>query len=85
MTEITRYWAHSLADSIIYINCMHCKEFSKPVNESCCWCEGISEVVNRELFFAGSDSEHRQDDENIVSEEWGKIQKKWFGESGLIK
>lgn len=83
MSEITDEQIHNLAEDIIEINCAHCKEFSKPIGESCCWCESIGEVITNELYFMGSGpEEERVEDENRVAAAWEKIQKEWFEQSG---
>lgn len=83
MSEITDEFVNNLAFDIININCLHCRQFSEPVSTSCCWCDSIGEIVTRELFFAGSGSEERrQEDEDRVAAAWEKIQKDWFNGSG---
>lgn len=82
MTEITDKMIHDLAESIIDINCIQCKEFYKPVNNSECWCDAIGEIVTNELFFLGSGPEdERVNDENRVAAAWEEIQKRWLEEN----
>ena len=61
-------WAKQLASDIISINCLNCKEFIKPLNESCCWCTGVVEIVDFEISRKCNPSS--QEHEDIVAEAW---------------
>ena len=71
-------WVKRLAEDIISINCLQCKEFEKPLNTSCCWCEGILEVVDFEL-----ERDHKgwvQEDEDQVAQAWEDVRKEILGD-----
>ena len=61
-------WVKQLASDIISINCLNCKEFVKPLNESCCWCTGVEEVVDFEIYRQYKKCD--QEDEDQVAQAW---------------
>lgn len=73
-----REWAKRLAEDIISINCVACKEFPKPLTSSCCWCEGITEVIDFEIF--REYKECTQDDEDLIALLWEEERKMILGD-----
>jgi len=71
-------WVKRLAENIIDINCRQCKEFEKPLTTSCCWCEGILEVVNFELERNYKDC--IQEDQDRVTKIWKETRREILGE-----
>jgi hypothetical protein len=61
-------WVKQLASDIISINCLNCKEFVKPLNESCCWCEGVEEIIDFEIYREYNKIE--QEFEDQVAKAW---------------
>jgi hypothetical protein len=61
-------WVKQLASDIISINCLNCKEFVKPLNESCCWCEGVAEIIDFEIYREYNKIE--QEFEDQVAQAW---------------
>ena len=75
---IDEAWAKQLSEDIIEINCCGCKEFKKPLNTSCCWCEGIKEVIDFELY--RKYKEWDPEDEDLVANAWEDVRKEILGE-----
>lgn len=63
--------AKKLAEDIIDINCISCDEFKKPLNESCCWCDALHDIIDLELdhIYPKWDPE----DEDMVAYFWEEI------------
>ena len=61
---------HQLAEDIINQNCLECLEFLCYIGTSCCWCEGVQDLVINELERIHKYSE---DNESKVATEWEAI------------
>lgn len=73
---IDEVWTHQLASDIISINCLNCKEFVKPLNESCCWCTGVEEIIDFEIYRQYKKID--QEDEDQVAKAWEEERSKIF-------
>lgn len=65
---IDEEWAEELVSDIISINCLNCKEFIKSPTESDCWCIGVEEIIDFEIYreFGGIE----QEDTDLVAAAW---------------
>lgn len=70
-------WVCNLASDIISINCINCKEFIKPPNESDCWCIGVEEIVDFEIYREYHKIE--QEFENQVAAAWEEERERILG------
>lgn len=75
---IDEKWACDLASDIISINCINCKEFVKSPNESDCWCIGVEEIVDFEIYREYNKIE--QEFEDLVAHAWTEERERIFGD-----
>jgi hypothetical protein len=76
---INERWARDLASDIISINCLNCKEFVKSPNESYCWCIGVEEIVDFEIYREYHKIE--QEFEDQVAAAWEEERKNILGDN----
>lgn len=74
---IDEKWACNLASDIISINCINCKEFCKPLAESDCWCIGVEEIIDFEMYREYNRIE--QEDTDLVAAAWEEERERILG------